>query len=141
MRNARPGKPEPGAAPTDALRSIRADCPVCLRDSLTISLGDYRTLTWTCHAGCDPEKVRLGLIHGGCNDECLPPLRPAAPKRKTAARTDAEIVRGLRDLLDAPVNGNAYRLQAAMLLWDLDAVDAADRLGIPERTRRRLLCP
>lgn len=140
MRNARPGTPDPGARPTDAPRSIRADCPNCQRDSLTISLGDHRDLTWCCHAGCDPEKVRLALIKGGCNDDCLPPMRPDAPKRK-ARRTDAEIVRELRDLLDEPANGNAYRLRAAMLLLDLDAVAAAGRLGIPERTRRRLLCP
>lgn len=138
--NARPGTPEPGARPTDAPRSIRADCPVCGRDSLTISLGGFRDLTWICHAGCDLEKIRLGLIHGGCNEDCLPPLRPDAPK-KAKPRTDAEIVRELRSMLDSPDNGNAYRLKAAMLLWGLDAVAAADRLGIPERTRRRLLCP
>ena len=50
-------------------------------------------------------------------------------------------MRELRGLLDEPVNGNAFRLRAAMLLLDLDAIAAAERLKIPERTRRRLLCP
>jgi hypothetical protein len=143
LPNARPGKREPGAGPLDPPRSIRADCPACGGcDKLTVSLGDSVRFVVTCHGGCDRPRIRDAIVKLGVSEDCFPPIREKRAKGKQpAGRDDAATLRELRNLLESPANGNAFRLRAAMLLWDIDAVTAADRLGIPERTRRRLLCP
>jgi len=130
------------AGPAAKPGSIRADCPVCERAGcLTVTAGDSRRFVLTCHAECKRTRIRDAIIQLGVPEDCLPPIREERARGKARKSTDAEIVRELRDLLDSPFNGNAFRLRAAMLLLDLDAVAAADHLKIPERTRRRLLCP
>jgi hypothetical protein len=141
LRNAVPGRLKDGAAPGSAPDNIRADCPACKHPCLTVTIGNHRRFVWTCHydPACDRNAIRAAMIRVGIRECCLPAVKAMAAKR--IPRTDAEIVRELRKLLDEPINGNAFRLRAAAVLMDVDAVAAADRLGIPERTRRRLLCP
>jgi hypothetical protein len=136
LPNARPGK-NPG--------SVSTDCPLCHHaGSVTITAGNKRRFVITCHAGCADTKVRLALLRlYDIRVTCLPPVRGAIKTRpaKAARRSDAEIVSELAKMLREPLNGNAYRLRAAMLLLNMDAEEACKELGIPERTRRRLLCP
>jgi hypothetical protein len=139
---ARKGDKLPVGAKRGAL-SIRADCPACERhDCLTVSVGDFLRFVWTCHAGCTRPDIRAAMVSKAkIRETCLPRAKTAPKRQLQAQRTNAEIVRQLRALLDEPVNGSAYRMRAAMLLLNVDAKAAADYLGIPERTRRRLLCP
>lgn len=130
-------------APTFGLRCTgtgqwSGPCPVCHGVhcfSLTARNGQ---LLWHCNRqpACPQETLQDTLA--ARLPGCIPVHRRT---RATRPRSDRETLRQLTELLDKPVNGNAYRLQAAMLLLDLDAKSAAERLKIPERTLRRLLCP
>jgi predicted GIY-YIG superfamily endonuclease len=83
---------------------------------------------------------RYNIIHNGAVNPWPRTDRTTGfPAEQPEPMTDGEIVRELRRLLGESVNGNAFRLRAAVMLLNVDAKAAAGELGIPDRTRRRLM--
>lgn len=128
--------PELGLRCTSQGRQWGGLCPSCGHKGFSLTARNG-TLLWNCHweTPCSQEALTAALTRK------VPSHFPASRQRKPRPRSDRQIIAELTQLLDKPVNGNAFRLQAAMLLLEVDSKAAAERLKIPERTRRRLLCP
>lgn len=122
----------------------QAPCPIC-RGDLSIDVATKKPrlrIVWSCKAGngCDGENVRqamLALRPARIFERCIPYSRKDTSKVVDPSRALAELTAFLDELISAPRPGNEMRIRICQRIHGEDALEAADRLKIPERTAYR----